>query len=502
MPARHSSIAESIVATVSEPLVVLDGGFRVLQANPSFYRTFAVSATGTVGVNLYKLGHGQWDIPALRRLLEQVLPQSSCFEDFEVEHDFPHVGRRVMLLNGRQLLRAEGRTPLILLAIRDVTHERALAHALEERERSLATLLANLPGVAYRCLADARWTLEFLSEGSQALLGYGPADLLADQRGSKVDLICAEDRGQVCAEVQAALERRGPFEMVYRVRTAAGEQKWVSERGGGIYGRDGRLQCLEGFITDVTAQKQAEARLQTYSESLERSNRELQEFAQIASHDLQEPLRKIQAFGDLLRNECGEALTSDGQRYLASILNAAGRMRSLVNALLALARVATRGKPFVPVDLDVLVREVLGDLETRIADTHAAVEVGKLPMVMGDAAQLRQVFQNLIANALKFHREGVIPVVQVCSEQPPAGTNMGATVTVTDNGIGFAEKYLDRIFLPFERLHSRQQYDGTGMGLTICRRILERHGGSITAASSCGTGTTFLLTLPPVEKTA
>lgn len=265
-------------------------------------------------------------------------------------------------------------------------------------------------------------------------------------------------------------------------------------------GAPGEDEAILLAIEDITERTLAEEKLRAYSRRLEHSNRELQEFAQVASHDLQEPLRKIQAFGDLLKRQA-DRLDDDGREYLESMLGAAGRMRSLINALLNLARVATRGKPFIRVDMGQVAREVLGDLETRLLEVGGRVEVGILPQIDADPTQMRQLFQNLISNALKYGDEATPPVVQVVGRTTsmPGGEKM-AEIRVQDNGIGFDEKYLDRIFAPFQRLHARRSYEGTGMGLAICRRIVERHGGSITATSQPGQGATFIITLPAQQQ--
>jgi signal transduction histidine kinase len=240
------------------------------------------------------------------------------------------------------------------------------------------------------------------------------------------------------------------------------------------------------------AQKQA---LERRAEELSVANRELQEFASVASHDLQEPLRKIQAFGDRLRTNCAAGLGTQGEDYLSRMQNAAGRMQTLINDLLSFSRVTTKAKPFEPVDLAQTAREVVSDLEGRLQQTNGRVEIGEMPTVDADPTQMRQLLQNLIGNALKFHRPGESPVVRVegrlLSEGEPA-----CEIKVEDNGIGFEEKYLDRIFNVFQRLHGRNEYEGTGMGLAICRKIVERHGGRVTARSAPGQGSTFLATLP------
>ena len=242
------------------------------------------------------------------------------------------------------------------------------------------------------------------------------------------------------------------------------------------------------------------ADLAAANDSLQRSNRELEQFASVASHDLQEPLRKIQAFGDRIQTRCAEELGEQGRDYLTRMLVSATRMRSLIDALLTFSRVTTKAQPFVPVDLATIAEEVLSDLEERVHRMGGRVELGELPSIEADPLQMRQLLQNLIGNGLKFARAETPPVVKVeCrmleqdaeSEEIPR-----CEISVRDNGIGFEEVYLDRIFELFQRLHGRQEYEGTGMGLAICRKIVERHGGTITARSAPERGATFLVTLP------
>jgi light-regulated signal transduction histidine kinase (bacteriophytochrome) len=241
--------------------------------------------------------------------------------------------------------------------------------------------------------------------------------------------------------------------------------------------------------TEVAERRRAEA-------ELARSNAELEQFAYVASHDLQEPLRKIQAFGDLLVADNREALSEQGRDYLGRMQDAAQRMRMLINDLLAFSRVTTRGQPFTPVDLTQVANEVLSDLQIRIEQSGGRVELSDLPSIDADPMQMRQLLQNLIGNALKYHRDDAVPLVQVYAQLLDSHEQALCQINVQDNGIGFDEKYLDRIFIPFQRLHGRNEYEGTGMGLAICSKIVQRHGGSITAKSTPGQGATFMVTLP------
>ena len=238
------------------------------------------------------------------------------------------------------------------------------------------------------------------------------------------------------------------------------------------------------------------ADLNEAAESVRRSNRELEQFASVASHDLQEPLRKIQAFGDRLQEKCAPQLGEQGQQYVERMLASATRMRNLIDSLLNYSRVTTKAKPFTSVDLAVTAREVVSDLEGRIRQTGGRVDVGPLPTIDADEMQMRQLLQNLIANGLKFSRPGEPPIVKVDSRMLKVDEQGHCEIAISDNGIGFEEIYLDRIFDVFQRLHGRQEYEGTGMGLAICRRIVERHGGTITAKSEPGSGATFIVTLP------
>lgn len=259
------------------------------------------------------------------------------------------------------------------------------------------------------------------------------------------------------------------------------------------------------LITNVSLQEEIEERKRLedkavkYADDLQNSNKELEQFASVASHDLQEPLRKIQAFSDRLVTKYRDQLDNNGKEYIDRIQFSAGRMRHLIEDLLTFSRVSSRGKPFVPVDLNNIVKGVLVDLELRIHETNADVSIDHLPTIDADELQMRQLFQNLLGNALKFHRPGTTPHLQVKWRSPPDSILDEPThceLIFSDNGIGFENQYAERIFQLFQRLHGRGEYEGTGMGLAICKKIVERHQGTITAAGIPGEGATFIVRLP------
>jgi PAS domain S-box-containing protein len=298
------------------------------------------------------------------------------------------------------------------------------------------------------------------------------------------------------------------YELTARDRDA--KETVVSYNATTFYDRDRRLQGVFAAARDITDRKRVDEKLKLYSDKLERSNRELQDFAQVASHDLQEPLRKILSFGDRLKTKAGELLDEDSQDYLQRMCNAAARMQSLINDLMAFSRVEIKGQAFVSTDLSLIAREVSADLEARIEQAGGRVEIGDLPKIDADPMQMRQLLQNLLGNSLKYFRAGVPPIVRISCQKPEArrselqgetgGLRQFVEILVTDNGIGFDEKYLDRIFTVFQRLHKKGEYEGTGIGLAICRKIVDRHSGTITARSSPGQGATFVVTLPVTQQ--
>ncbi|MHC1726693.1 MAG: ATP-binding protein [Syntrophobacteraceae bacterium] len=307
-------------------------------------------------------------------------------------------------------------------------------------------------------------------------------------------LVHPEDRHAVNSSVRAAISRREAFDIEFRI--ARKDRRWRHIHVVAEFrpDEDGQTTGLFGTVHDITEQREAEEETKVYMDKLEKSNQALQDFAFIASHDMREPLRKVISFGAMLKQKYGENLGQTGLDYLSRMLDSTRRMQSLLTSLLEYSQVSTVLDPFREVDLSNLIREVFSDLEVRIEKAEGIVQVGELPVINADPTQMRQLFQNLISNALKFHKEGEKPLVKV---QCSAVDDRFCQITVEDNGIGFEQQYADRIFAPFQRLHGRSsQYEGAGMGLAICKKIIERHGGNIYAKSEPDKGSVFLIELP------
>ena len=352
--------ARQIVETVPDGMLILDEKLRVQVANRSFYQTFEVSPEATDGRFIYDLGNGEWNIPELRHVLEEILPQNKTVESFEVEHDFPDIGLRVMLLNARQVHQHEAGSSFILLVISDITERRKI-------ERVLA------------------------------------------------------------------------------------------------------LQA----------------------EEVARSNADLQQFAYVASHDLQEPLRMVTSYVKLIERQYKGKLDSNADEFIAFAVDGAMRMQSLISDLLTYARISTTSIPVARIDFNTVLERTLANLEMATRESGCLITHDTLPTLVADASQLGQVFLNLIGNAIKFRGAAPLQIHVSAVAQEDAWL-----FSICDNGIGFEPEFSERIFVIFQRLHSREEYSGTGIGLAICKKIIEGHRGHIWVESQPGAGSTFYFTLP------
>jgi PAS domain S-box-containing protein len=381
-------------------------------------------------------------------------------------------------------------------------------HDLKQAEEAVRA-----SGARFRQLVEAVPTLVWVTDAAGGVVqlnrrwaeytGRPTDDLHGDGWAT---LLHPDDAPGVVAGWQAAVRHRAPYAGEFRLRRHDGEFRWHVARGLPVPGPDGRLSQWFGTTTDIDDQKRAadllEQQVRERTAELRRSNGELEKFAYVASHDLQEPLRKVQAFGDVLTRKFVPVLGEDGQDVVRRMQTSAARMQSLINDLLAFARITAKPRAVVPVDLTAVAAGVLGDLGDLVERTGATVHVGPLPTLPGEPHLFRQLLQNLLANACKFAAPGRPPVVQLTAVRlapgldPPPAFPAGWRLAVSDNGIGFEPQYAEKIFEVFQRLHGRGRYEGTGIGLAICRKIVERHGGIIAARGRPGEGAAFTVDLP------
>lgn len=369
----------------------------------------------------------------------------------------------------------------------DITEQTEARRKLHEREQQLSALMENVPGMVYRCRNERGWPMKFVSDACQTLSGYDPSALEEGEITWGEDVVVEADRETLWNEIQTAADGQGTFSETYRIETATGDRRWVRDHGRIAVDETDGDRWIEGIISDVTERK----RLET---ELEASNERLEQFAYAASHDLQEPLRMVARYVQLIENRYEDRLDEDGKAFLKFAVDGAERMKEMIDGLLEYSRVETTGGPLEPVDLDDVVAETMADIQLKVDESDAEITINELPVVNGDISQLRQVFQNLFENAIEYSGDEP-PCVHVTADR----TGSDWTISVRDEGIGIDDDNHDCIFEVFNRLHGYDEHGGTGIGLALCKRIIEHHGGEIWVESNSDGGATFSFTLPAVR---
>ncbi len=385
----------------------------------------------------------------------------------------------------------DGRPVRMVGAMEDVTYQkeaerelRRQSDALRLSEARLQELADAMPHVVWTAKPDG--TVDYLNRRYREYDGF----IWTENEGwSWINSVHPDDRKLVIDTWVLALQTVEAHQSEVRTRMADGSYRWHLARIVPIKDPEGKVTRWIGTNTDIEDQKQTEDRLR-------RSNQELEEFAFVASHDLQEPIRKIRGFVKLIQQKQKGKLDEETQDSFERMINASERMHAMIEDLLELSRVNTQGSSFVPVDLSEMAADVVSDLEARIQQTGGQVLIEALPRIEADPVQIHLVFQNLIGNGLKFHKPDSPPLVKVTGSTIQSKEGRKVVIRVEDNGIGFDEQEFEKILLPFHRLHGRNEYEGTGIGLAIVKKIIERHHGEIAAHSIPGEGTTFLITLP------
>jgi len=421
-----------------------------------------------------------------KRVEERTSQLSTSHAQLQKELNDRRQAERVMTQQAKELERSKDVLEL---------HVQARTQELQKLQRRYESILNSAGEGIYGLDLQGRTT--FVNPATAKITGWKVEELVGKSESEVFHRLvtgsAAPDKGTT--------GEHGDYQLFYRKDGSNFPAEYVRTP---IKEKDKEVGAVVIF-KDITERKRAEETLNRKAAELARSNSELEQFAYVASHDLQEPLRKIQAFGDRLKTKCDAVNLQDGRDYLERMQSAAARMQTLINDLLTFSRVISASQPFVPVDLNVVTKGVLSDLEVRIEQMKATIEISDLPTIEADPLQMRQLLQNLIGNALKFQASGSQPVVKINAKllkSPFAGTPEEdpyaeqCEMTIQDNGIGFDEKYLDKIFAVFQRLHGRNEFEGTGVGLAVCRRITDRHGGTITAKSKPGEGAAFIITVP------
>ena len=486
------SLLEPFFALSHDPMAILGLDGAIVRANAAWRSALGYDPAALVGRPISELMSseearymGDW----LVRVGEASAPltRTTSLRSSSGEH-------RLMQLNA---VREAGGGGLCLLVRRswlgdgEVNHLRAVSHRWDGLMHCLQDFVVT---------SDATGMVLTINRDVPGI----PVDALVGQPESMFTPIAPAERPALRERFARVMASGETLSYETRVEYPDGTIGTFESRLGPIHDGD-RITGTVLVTRDLTQQRQAEEarraaerQIREYTVQLERSNSELERFASVASHDLQEPLRKIQAFSDRLRQKYEDLLPEPGRDYVNRMQEAAKRMQDLINDLLMFSRLTTKEQRFSPVNLGKILSAVLSDLEVRVEENEAKIECDPLPTIEADPVHMRQLFQNLLSNAIKFRRAEQTPIVKISAETLPAEGDRGPRLRLSfsDNGIGIDAKYHERIFGIFERLHSRGKYEGTGVGLAVCRKICEQHGGSIQVQSAPGGGSSFIAELP------
>jgi PAS domain S-box-containing protein len=468
----------TLFAYAPDGILIADSKSYYLDANPSICRTLGYNRDELIGLHASDIV-----TPAEIQNIGPALDAINANSHYSREWQFRRKDGSVFAAEVIATLMPDGN---LMGMIRDITDRKRA----EETQVKLAAIVESSDDAIIGKTLDGFITT--WNSGAEQIFGYTAGEAV----GRLISLLIPQDRLHEEMKIQARLGRGDRIEHFETVRIAKdGRAIDVSLTMSPIRNSAGKIVGVSKILRDITARKRVEESLARQTEELTRSNLELERFAYVASHDLQEPMRTIQSFAQLLHRNCRENLKGDSAEYLRFIIGGVERMKSLINDLLAYSRVGSQRTAFVPADCEAICATVLDNLRASIEAHQAIVTVEPLPVVMGDATQLGQIFQNLLVNAIKFHGQRT-PHVHVSAKE----TEHEWVFSISDNGIGIAPEYFERIFIIFQRLHTIEEYGGTGIGLAICKKIAEQHGGRIWVESVIGEGSTFAFSILKRQK--
>ncbi len=500
---ESQNYAEAIVSTIREPLLVLDSTLHIKTANSFFYKKFKLLREDVEGKLIFDVHDSFWENTELKRMLKEILPHKKKMENFEMDVSLfnePHH----FILSAHQLVSKQKQEDLILLAIEDITHS-LVNKRLQESEARFRQLAEEIPNMVWTAAPDGNCTysnkvmLEYTGLDPDELIGKGWHKMIFHQ-----------DLGRTLKLYQRSMQTGSDFTVENRINKHDGTHEWHLCRAVPQRDIQGNIVLWIGTHTNVQHQKNFTEKLEEKvfqrTAELERTNNQLNQFAYTASHDLQEPLRKIVTFSKLLKQNDYDQLSERVKTYIDKIENSSFRMSLLIRDLLNYSRVANAKELFEETDLNVTLKNILNDFELLIKEKKAEINSEKLPVIRAIPLQMNQLFYNLIGNALKFSRENVPPVVTITSRQLPSQEVEKYSklnpeleyreITFKDNGIGFHQQYAHQIFILFQRLNQPSQYSGTGIGLALSKKIVEGNHGEIYAQSVENEGSEFHVILP------
>ena len=487
---RYRALVENAVLGVT----VIDTNYKIIMANSMIAKLFNRPASDFVGKNCFREYEKREAVcPHCPGAQAMASGKTTEVETQGVRDD----GSRFYVRNRAiPLFRPDGVAKGFIELVEDITERKKAEEALKESRERLELALS------VASMGTWRWNIKTDQDTRDAsfnsILGLKATESTQSVKDF-VQYVHPDDRADVDEEIKRAIRERDIYRIEFRIVRPDGTIYWLSDRGKVYYDQKNEPAYMTGAVFDITDRKRAEEKLKELNHELEDVNQELKNFVYIASHDMREPLRKITAFGAILRQSLKDKLSSDDAENLHFMIDGAERMAKMIEGLLAYSRISTQAQPRQAVDLNEIVKQLQQlELSVLLEEKHATIEIPQpLPCVEADPVQIRQLMQNLIANGVKYQKKGNAPHITITSK--PAADGM-VRIEVMDNGIGIAPQYLQSIFTMFRRLHSRDEYEGTGIGLAVCKKIVELHGGKISVESQPDKGSTFWFTMPTAEK--
>lgn len=489
----------AITENNTDVIMIVSKSYYIKYKSPAFFSVFGYSGDDMEAHNLFECIYEE-DVVNLDRQLQQIIEEGeNTGAKFELRGKRKD-GQLLYLSVSVKNMTSEPSVAGLLIVAQDKTESKLAEMALRQSEERYRKLLNDINDGFY--LTDKEGVLVFVNNALVRMFGASNSEELL---GTKVfNLVRPDARDEMKKlfdnDVRNGEGREEGLEVP--VIKLNGEVAVVLVRTGIVLNEGGDIDGTRGLVNDITEAKQNEERINNYMDELKRSNEELDKFAYVVSHDLQEPLRSVKNYIGLYKNKFSDSITEKGAEYLEKSETAAERMRGMILDLLDYSRVTTRQKPAKPISLRELIEDAIDNLRVSINEKEARINYSAedLGSVMGDYSNIMRVFQNIISNALKYSKDDEKPVVEIDVSQDSEKIGF-LKVSIKDNGIGFEAQFAERIFGVFERLHSKRKYEGTGVGLAVCKRIVEVHGGSISASSEEGKGSEFVFTLPKTEDT-
>ena len=478
----------SIFSSLKDTIFVISEDYKILYKNETAHEIFGKEL---IGEYCYKVIKGQSQV-CERCPMKTFAESDLCQVRFEQCVNTPFLkGERVFEIVSSPIESYAGQ-PAMVEMLRDITEGKKIEEELKKKTHSLdnAQRIANIGNWDWDIVKNEL----YWSDEIYRIFGLNSLEFGATYEAF-VNTIHPDDRELVQISVDEALRDNKPYSIDHRIILPNGSIRIVHEQAEVNFDAAGKALKMVGTVQDITDRKKAEEELKATLKDLKRSNTELEQFAYVASHDLQEPLRMVASFTQLLQNRYQDKLDEDANDFINYAVDGATRMQNLISDLLIFSRVGTRGKPFKNTDMNAVLEGVITTFRQIIKETNVTLTHNPLPMIFADESQMIQLLQNLISNAIKFHKEEESPVVHISAKLQKNQW----IFSVRDNGIGINSQYFDRIFIIFQRLHKKDEFDGTGIGLAICKKIIERHKGKIWVESELGKGSTFYFSIPKTE---